>query len=205
MARLSNFLRRHDESSDRQQPPAQRECRLVERQEIDQALCLLLSGPGGLARDEQVLDFLSYAMHRNVDVNGTWIATLRGRLEWAMLPVVSPGKTMLLLSPTKMLHRTSPDALAELSHAICLSFAQRDVDLAQLLLDPNERAVSDAYANAGFSELAELVYLHRAIRSAGDGITLPASLSLKSYSSQVEHLFADAIARRTRTVSTARA
>src|SRR5262245_24664260 len=160
MARLSNFLRRHDGSDD--PSPAGRECRLVQRHEIAQALRLLLSGPGGLARDEQVLDFLSYAMHRHVDVNGTWIAVTRGRIEWALLPVVSPGKTMLLLSPTKLLHRTSPAALAELSKTICADYAQRNIDLAQILLDPNERSVTSAYVEAGFSELAELVYLHRA-------------------------------------------
>lgn len=191
MARLSNFLRRHDDAGD--QTPARRECRLVQRHEIDSALRLLLAGPGGLAGDEQVLDFLSYAMHRKVDVNNTWIAVTRSRLEWAMLPVVSPGKTMLLLSPTKLIHRTSAEAPAELSRAICMEYAKRDVDLAQLLLDPNERSVLDAYATACFSELAELIYLRRAIKSAGDTITLPESFSLKSYSPTLEGLFANAI------------
>jgi ribosomal protein S18 acetylase RimI-like enzyme len=134
-------------------------------------------------------------MHRKVDVNTAWIAALRGRIEWAMLPVVSPGKTMLLLSPTKLLNRTSPDALAELSETICMDYAQRDVDLAQLLLDPNEPAVMDAYANAGFSPLAELVYLHRAIKPAmaNDTVALTGTQRLVSYSPQLEELFADAI------------
>lgn len=194
MARLSNFLRRQDGAGD-DRPPARRECRLVQRHEIDQALRLLLSGPGGLARDEQVLDFLSYAMHRHVDVNGTWIATTRGQIEWALLPVVSPGKSMLLLSPTKLLHRMSPDAPAELARTICAEYAQRDVELAQLLLDPGERSVMDAYASAGFTELAELVYLHRAIKPsmASEAVTLTGSLVLKSYSPELEEMFADAI------------
>src|SRR5688572_18545664 len=99
MARLSNFLRRHDDSDE--SAPATRECRLVQRHEIDQALRLLLSGAGGLARDEQVLDFLSYAVHRKIDVHSTWVSTMRGRIEWSLLPVVSPGRSMLILSPTK--------------------------------------------------------------------------------------------------------
>jgi len=194
MARLSNFLRRQDGAGD-DPPPAQRECRPVQRHEIDQALRLLLSGPGGLAGDEQVLDFLSYAMHRHVDVNGTWVATTRGRIEWALLPVVSPGKSMLLLSPTKLLTRTAVDAPAELARAICLDYARRDIELAQLLLDPTERSVMDAYAGAGFTELAELVYLHRAIKPhlANDSITFGESLVLKNYSPELDEMFAEAI------------
>lgn len=199
MARLSNFLRRQDGSDENPSgnSRAARECRLVQRHEIDQALRLLLSGPGGLAQDEQVLDFLSYAMHRNVDVNSTWIATTRGRIEWALLPVISPGKTMLMLSPTKLHKHSSADAVVELAKAVAHEYAQRDIHLAQLLLDPDQPAVRDAYTTAGFSELAELVYLHRPIRSAGrattDQITLPGSFQLLSYSPQTEHLFADAI------------
>src|SRR4051794_40129020 len=157
MARLSNFLRRQDGSGENSPANSRsaRECRLVQRHEIDQALRLLLSGPGGLARDEQVLDFLSYAMHRNVDVNGTWIASTRGRLEWALLPVVSPGKTMLMLSPTKLHKHSPPDAVIELAKAVAAEYARRDIDLAQLLLDPDQPAVRDAYTAAGFSELAE--------------------------------------------------
>ncbi|MBC8108903.1 MAG: GNAT family N-acetyltransferase [Anaerolineae bacterium] len=195
MARLSNFLRRHDGPGDDSPDNSRsaRECRLVQRHEIDQALRLLLSGPGGLARDEQVLDFLSYAMHRNVDVNATWIASTRGRIEWSLLPVVSPGKTMLMLSPTKLHKHSTADAVVELARAVAADYARRDIDLAQLLLDPDQPAVRDSYAAAGFTELAELVYLHRAVRTTSDEIALPESFALRSYSSDVEHLFADAI------------
>lgn len=191
MARLSNFLRRQDGPGEN--PPAARECRLVQRHEIDQALRLLLSGPGGLAGDEQVLDFLSYAMHRHVDVNATWIASTRGRIEWSLLPIVSPGKTMLMLSPTKLHRHSPPDAVIALARAVSHEYAQRDVHLAQLLIDPDQPAVRDAYAAAGFSELAELVYLHRGVRASCDQIALPESFELRSYSPDVEHLFAEAI------------
>jgi ribosomal protein S18 acetylase RimI-like enzyme len=134
-------------------------------------------------------------MHRNVDVNATWIASVRGRIEWAMLPVVSPGKTMLLLSPTKLLHRNSSDAAADLSRTLCHEYAHRNVDLAQLLLDPSERTVMDAYANAEFTELAELVYLHRAIKPsiANTPVQLTGKLSLRSYSPELEELFGETI------------
>ncbi|CAN5506633.1 hypothetical protein BH09PLA1_BH09PLA1_19990 [soil metagenome] len=195
MARLSNFLRRQNGAAENSpaNSSAGRDCRLVQRHEIDQALRVLLSSGSGLAGDEQVLDFLSYAIHRNVDVNATWIATMRGRIEWSILPVISPGKTMLMLSPTQLFRHTPAEAVSAISQAICLEYAQRDIHLAQLLLDPDHRAVRDAYLASGFTELAELVYLRRAVRSSMEAPALPPQYELRSYSPECEQQFLDAI------------
>src|SRR5690348_1731777 len=103
MSSLSNFLRpgdaRFDDGSDMDYRP-------VQRSEIEPALRLILASGSGLATDEQVLDFLAFALHRAIDVNGTWIATRRGQILWALLPVVSPGRTMLMFSPTRLTHKT---------------------------------------------------------------------------------------------------
>src|SRR5437762_6721652 len=98
MARLSNFLRKHDGGGGVRQDGHGSDplvCRPAERHEIDQALRLLLAGPNGLAGEEQVLDSLSFAIPRGVDVTGLWVATRGGRLASALLPVLRPAGPML--------------------------------------------------------------------------------------------------------------
>ena len=51
--------------------------------EIDDALRLILATDGKVASDEQVLDFLSFAVHRGIDLNQTAIADQAGRMMWA--------------------------------------------------------------------------------------------------------------------------
>jgi len=195
MARLSNFLRKLDGGG---LPPAREEsdpliCRPAQRHEIDQALRLLLAGPNGMAGEEQVLDFLSFAIQRGVDVNGVWVAARGGRLEWTLLPVVSPGRTMLILTPTRLLKFTPASSAAVLVREVCRHFAMRDVHLAQLLLDPQEQPVRDLYQSAGFTELAELVYLSRPIRRTLDIPPPPEGFQLVHYSDPTHELFMRAI------------
>jgi ribosomal protein S18 acetylase RimI-like enzyme len=191
MARLSNFLRKLDGGANHQerQGPDPLVCRPAQRHEIDQALRLLLAGPGGLAGEEQVLDFLQFAIHRGVDVNGLWVAVRGDRLEWTLLPVVSPGRTMLVLTPTRLLKLTPATSAAALVREVCQHFAMRDVHLAQLLLDPQEMPVRELYKSAGFSELAELVYLSRPIRRSMEIPPSPAGHELVRYSEATHELF----------------
>jgi ribosomal protein S18 acetylase RimI-like enzyme len=192
MARLSNFLRRHDGSGRNGRDDGDADpliCRPAQRHEIDHSLRLLLAGPGGLAGEEQVLDFLSFAIQRGVDVNGVWVATRAGRLEWTLLPVVSPGRTMLVLTPTRLLKFTPATSAAKLIREVCDHFAQRDVHLAQLLLDPQEPAVRDVYTSAGFSVLAELVYLSRTVRRSIEIPCVPDGFQLLPYTPATHELF----------------
>jgi len=98
-----------------------------------------------------------------------------------------------MLSPTKLQKHSPADAVIALAKTVARDYAERQIDLAQLLLDPDQPAVRDAYLAAGFSELAELVYLHRSVRPTSDRITLPSAFELRSYSPEIEPLFADAI------------
>jgi ribosomal protein S18 acetylase RimI-like enzyme len=192
MARLSNFLRRHDDDGDDAAgsglpPPV---CRPARAEEVDAALRLLLAGPGGLANEEQVLEFLAFTNQRAVDVRSVWVAirTLAGsnvnRVEWALLPVVSPGRTMLLLTPNQLLRQQTPESsVRALCDEVCAQYARQGVQLAQLLLDPNEREVRDVYAASGFHQLAELVYLSRAVKRplSQDELLLPPGFDLIRY------------------------
>src|SRR3954462_6521706 len=99
MSSLSNFLRPGDAHFD---DGRDIDYRPVQRQEIEPALRLILASGGGPASDEQVLDFLAFALHRGIEVSGTWVAVRNGLILWALLPVVSPGRTMLMFSPTRL-------------------------------------------------------------------------------------------------------
>jgi mycothiol synthase len=167
------------------------ECRPVVRGEIEAGLRLILATDARLAGDAQVLDFLSFCVERKIDTNAMWLAIDRGRIVWAMLPVTAPGRTMLLFTPTVQFVQTPPQAIALLAASIGQHYRQRGVQLAQILIDPNQRSVVNAYLGAGFEELAELVYLQKSLRRRPASLpALPPGFSLQTYSRQTHADFA---------------
>lgn len=191
MRGLSNLLGLRDGSG--AQGPI--DCRRAHSHEIEPALRLLLCGPAGLANDEQVLDFISLAKDRAIDLNELWLAHRNGTILWTLLPVISPGKTMLLFTPGRITRHTPFDAVANLVHAIGEHYRHEDVDLAQFLIDPAERGIAALYEKCGFISLAELLYLQRTLRRPAPRPELPAGFSVINYSPDAHNLFADAISR----------
>src|SRR5439155_18217431 len=61
-------------------------CGPAASEQIEPALRLMLAGAGSYASQEQVVDFLTFAAERNIDVNGIWIAQSEGRILWMLLP-----------------------------------------------------------------------------------------------------------------------
>jgi mycothiol synthase len=171
------------------------ECRPVRRPEIESALRILLATAKGPAPDSQVLDFLSFSIERGIDTNSLWIAIHQDRTVWAMLPVQNPGKTMLIFTPMHLLNHTPHDAVSQLSEAVSEHFAARGVQLAQMLIDPTSRPVIDLYRQTGFEELAELLYLQKAVRKRTEFPAIPAEFELLNYSLQTHPKFAEIISR----------
>lgn len=192
MGPLSNFRRRRDE---RLTSEATFECRRVERGEIEPALRLLLSDSSHGASDDQVLDFLAFALHRRIDVNNLWVAMADGRIAWTLLPVPSPGRTMLLFSPSRIRRQTPLRAVRELVQAVASHMRQQQVDLAQLLIDPRDQAIIHAYDACGFEQLAELVYLQKTVRAGSCMPPLPPGVSLQVYTQESHPHFARTILR----------
>src|SRR4051794_7290163 len=171
-------------------------CRPVLHGEVEPALRLILATPAGLGSDAQVLDFLSFCVERKIDTTAIWIAVHRNTLVWALLPVVSPGKTMMLFTPAAALRETPAGAPGTLASAVCSHWALRGVTLAQMLIDPQARPVIDTYRAAGFDELAELVYLQKQVRARRIPIpNFAPNFTLKTYSSETHNAFADIIQR----------
>jgi mycothiol synthase len=166
--------------------------RPVAHGEIDDALKLILATDGKNASDEQVLDFLNFAMHRGMDLNSIHVAEQAGRTVWAVLPVVSPGRTMLLLSPPRVSRPLSDTVAPGLVEHVVALFAARDIQLAQVLIDPRDASAISLYQACGFANLAELIYLHRAVRTVKYPL-LPGDMHWTFYSPQTHGAFGRAI------------
>jgi len=181
MSALSNLFRPRDA-----RPPGYR---AVLRGEIEPAMRLIVGNACGPASDEQVLDFLSFALDRGMDVNAAWIAEVGGKIEWALLPVVSPGKTMLLFTPTRLPRRELRGVVAGCSDAVNQHYARRGVLLSQLLIEPSETALLTAYAGCGYTRLAELYYLQASIRGNEPMPGLPPGWEVSTYSPENHAVF----------------
>jgi ribosomal protein S18 acetylase RimI-like enzyme len=123
-----------------------------------------------------------------------WVAVAEGKLVWAALPVVSPGRTLLLFAPAQPANSVIPAAEAVVSQ-LCARFAGEDVDLAQVLLDPEDVASRRFFGEQGFVEIAELIYLQGYVQRNAEAPVLASSMRWVSYSAESHRLFADAIQR----------
>jgi mycothiol synthase len=137
--------------------------RQAERAEIHNALRLILGSGGRLAAEEHLVDFLRFAVYRGIDLNDIWLAERCGQLAWAILPVTSPGRTMLLFSPTYVPLSIRDTSVRPLIERVLEDYQARDVDLAQVLLDPVETEAVEVFRASGFEPLAELIYLERSV------------------------------------------
>ena len=143
--------------------------RRAQRPEVHRALQLILGSGGRPPAEEHVVDFLRFCVYRSIDMNDLWLATdPANHILWAVLPVVSPGRTMLLFSPTYVPGDIKDTCARPLVERVLAEHRERAVDLAQVLLDPAETAALRVFTECGFETLAELIYLDREVRRAGD-------------------------------------
>jgi mycothiol synthase len=162
------------------------------KEEVHSCLRLILGSPSDLASDEQVTDFLRFAIYRGIDLSGIHLAERRGVIVWAILPVYSPGRTMVLFSPPHVAPTLQDTIAPDLIARVLEDAAPHGTHLAQVLLDPDEQSVIQLYQRAGFSRLAELMYLSRDLRRE-NAPQLPAGFITKSYSTETHPLFIRAI------------
>ena len=183
MGKLSNFLRRTDAArgASRKSPPPL-VCRPAGPEQVHPALRLILGADGRPADEGMVVDFLQFAVQRDIDLNDVWVADRGGRVAWAMLPIVSPGRTMLLLAPGGRPRDDRDDAARALVDAVCDHFAARGVALAQALLDPGDAAARAVYLGRAFRQMAELLYLQADVRPTYPAPALPDGLAWVAYS-----------------------
>lgn len=181
---LSNFLKRADP------PSVEWRCRAARAEEIESSLRLILSHAGGLADHSQVVDFIAFAAERHIDVREIWLAEAEGRIGWAVLPILSPGRTMLLFVPPVGDHEP---AAGQLINTVCDHFGKLAIHLAQALLDPGDEEARELFLSRRFRQMAELIYLSVTIRRPPPAPPLPPGISWKEYSDPTHPLFARAI------------
>lgn len=158
-------------------------------EEVHTALRLIL----GSDQEAQLADFLAFADERQLDLNSLWIAHHQGRLLWSILPVLSPGRTMLLFSPGNLHHPEQARAAGSLAGLLCDQYRRQDIHLAQVLLDLPDQLTRQAYEAAGFSLLAQLDYLQTTLWRRVDPPALPNDLTWLHYSAATHPRFAQAI------------
>ena len=174
MALLSNILRPANPPA-ADAAPTRFDCRPVAADETPAAVRLILSGPRASADDAHVAHFLQFAANNDLDLSQLWVAARGGRVVWAVLPVVSPGRTALLSTPGRLPRPADRPAAAALIAAVCDAHAAHGIDLAQMLLDPESRDVAAAAESAGFQLLAELLYLRRDVSPVATPRARPAA------------------------------
>ena len=188
---LSNLLgRRNDEDCD---APGDVISRAATGADVVPALRLILGANGRAADESQAMDFIRFTTRRGVNLSDLWVLLARDHLVWATLPMISPGRTMLLFTAPVEFAGKHISAVESAIGEVCGHFALRDVQLAQILLDPGETPTISTYERCGFKRMAELVYLQRTIKRAAVPTPLPAGFVMQSYSPGTHALFAKAI------------
>lgn len=165
------------------------------REEVAAALGMVLGSATHPADDGQVMDFIRFAGKRGINTAGVWLADVGGMLAWAVLPIVSPGRTMLLLGPSAApAHPALRRAAGELVDAVCIHFAGRNVQLAQVLIDAADTPSNRLYETRAFERVAELIYLQAVPRRKAPAPALPPDLQWVGYDTKSHAAFSTTIA-----------
>ncbi len=166
-------------------------CQRVPPGERDQALAVLLSGTPN-ENKATVEPFLNFAQEHRLCLDELWQARHGKRLLASALLVPNPGRTaMLFVSPQR---RAQGEAVAaELVRQACAAQDPEKVRIAQIVLDPGQRAEARVVEAAGFTRLAELLYMERAPDAAIAPLELSDGLEAVVWSEAQRDLFTRAI------------
>ena len=130
---------------------------------------------------------------RKVDVGDLQIAVAGDSIYWAILPIISPGRTALLLGASQRPFELGEEDLAKLINAACARFADRGVHLVQVLLEPVDQQGMSLFASQGFQRIAELLYLRAPVRPPRGELSLPPGWEWEIYSDHRREEFSETI------------
>jgi len=160
--------------------------------ELQSAVRLILATASGHPDEMQVREFLRLAGAHRDDAGGIWVAEQGGKLLSAVMPVVSPGKTMLLFVPAHLHGEQQTMLTRKLIDALCARAAEQGVHLAQALLDVHDEPLRGMLTACGFGKLAELLYLQAVVGKVAEP-QLPAGCKWLTYTPERHELFANTI------------
>lgn len=166
---------------------------IAEPADLPQATQLLLADSSGHVDADAANEMIRLAQSFSQPAGGVWIARQSGKMISAILPVVSPGRTMLLFAPASLKGQPAASATHDLLDAVCRHGAARQIQLAQALIDPHQSTLIDLFISGGFARLAKLVYLQASAPRKAPELNLPANWHLLAYSPQTHARFARTI------------
>jgi mycothiol synthase len=155
---------------------------------------MILSIPGQTPSAAQVAEFVQSTGQRRIDLSAMWVAESHGKLVWAVLPVLNPGKTLLLLTGSNIADSAVP-AASQLVTEVCDYFKHREVHLAQVLFEPEHAQARQLFSDLGFTQVAELIYLQGYVPRTAKSPPLLENMRFLAYSAENHRLFADGILR----------
>ena len=159
-------------------------------EELDAAVRHVVTTATGRVDEGQVQDFLRLAGAHASDLGGTWIALQGTHVVSAAIPVVSPGRTLLLFPPQTIRGEEHAHATRHLVNTVCERAAAENLALAQVLLDTHDHSVYQLLVTCGFQRLAELLYLQANVPRAMKAPSLPPGLRWRTYARDTHARFA---------------
>lgn len=177
------------------------EVRVARAEETAGGLRLLLGSGGYPADDARVAEFTALAVRKRYDLSSMVVVVKGGArmgaspVLWAVLPIVQPGRTVLMLTPP----RTGRDAMEGASAAVELALRRlAPIRLAQALVDPDDPSAEQPLFSAGFQRMARLVYMQRVLAGPPVAPGVPQaerrSLKIQTYSPATHGPFREALA-----------
>jgi mycothiol synthase len=157
--------------------------------EFAAAAHLLLVRADGAAEPWQITEYIRMA---GVSACGLQVAEWGGKLISAVLPISSPGRTVLLFIPATIAGQLQLEATRELVNRTCDLAVRQNIALAQCLLDAN--GPLEMLSSIGFQQLAVLHYLQGTPPKMPRPAVLPDGFSWYHYGNETHALFAAAIA-----------
>ncbi len=183
MSVVSNLFRRRDA---RRTPPGPVGCRPARRDETHVCLGMILGKKGNSAPNRDVLEFLRLAVTRRIDLNQMWLAERDNRPTWAILPILSPGRTMMLLCPA---WPDEPITAQTLIEAVCHHYQSTGILLAQSLVDPSDTPLRDCLGACDFQPVAQLLYLERDVPPSFGHYLLPSPFTAQPFTPDLQQDF----------------
>jgi ribosomal protein S18 acetylase RimI-like enzyme len=168
-------------------------CRPVQTPEVVPALQLILGSDGRAADPEHAMELMKFTAARGINLADLWVCECQGRIIWAALPVVNPGRTVLFFGTAVSVMGGDLNPMETGIDAISRHYGRQNIQLAQMLLDPADQQTIAVYQRHEFKLMAELIYLQRTIRRAKPPAPLPPPFRMLNYSEQTHAGFAAAV------------
>lgn len=166
--------------------------RLLNSEELRPALRLVLarSDCGRAVLEGQIDALLAYAAASGLSIDRQWGAFEGRRLIASCLNVISPGRSAMLFLPDLSCGQNDAQILIEVLRRLIADAPACDVGLLQAMVMPGAGQEESILSQAGFTFLAELIYMQRETAALFSSAPAPERLTWVTYGEQRHAFFA---------------